>query len=169
MTNQATNIKSLVQCGAVDNLGYEVTRGMKGLIVSIMDKMLGGKDNRYHVLAWLFDYGKPKMSSKELTDDQWRGLISWISPAKDGDTGEWMTSAGLKGEMDDLMRMVVAVNVADKMGLTKPAINSVIKSITDLSPADSETFRNKGTAYTTVHDRNKTPLIVIFPEEENPF
>lgn len=156
--NLAIRVKSLVQVEAKDNVQGEVTRGMKGLLVSIMDRMLGDKQDRYRVLAWLFDNDTARMSSKELSDDQWRGLINWMSPSKDEDTGQWLTPAYLKSEME-------AVKVAAKDWFLHGKITA------DLVEAPVKRFEGKK-VYSVVEDvrdkqETRTPLCIFLSEDED--
>ncbi len=154
MINPPKVIRDLIRSGPMVHGDYEVTRGAKGLIVSIMDKMLGGTEARYLVLAWLFDFPGIKMSSKYLTDVQWRGLINWINPAKDTETGEWMTPVNLQQEMN-----LVYHEASERFR----------KDITPWLKAgiDPDTYTAHGPdkeVRTVVEDTRKAPLFSFIPE-----
>ena len=53
--------------------------GLKGKLVSELNRVFGGSQNRYYVMGWLFtgSFDKP-MQSKDLTDAQLAGLLHWI-------------------------------------------------------------------------------------------
>lgn len=156
----AVKAKSLVDVSSKDNSQAEVTRGMKGLLVSIMDRMLGGKEERYRALAWLFDRDNARMSSKELRDDEWRGLINWISPSKDEDTGQWLTPADLKMEMEAVKQAARDWFLHGKM--TADLVEEPVKRFEGTKVYSTvEDMRNKP------QEETKTPLCIFMSEDED--
>ena len=74
----------------------ELTKKQKGAIVGTMNKAVGGDQNRYALLAWLFDSDKP-LSTKELTEYQWDALWTWVDFYVD-ELGQWHPTAEFETE-----------------------------------------------------------------------
>jgi hypothetical protein len=65
-------------------------KGAKGAVISALNRYCG-EEHRKVVIAWLFQRGDviAPLSSKELTEGQWRALYDWVGYWKDEDTMEW--------------------------------------------------------------------------------
>lgn len=78
---------------------FDITKGALGAVVGALNKAVGGDENRYIVLGWLF--GSPpfySMSSKELGDEQWYALYKWVGYWKNEDDNEWRTADDFESE-----------------------------------------------------------------------
>jgi hypothetical protein len=74
----------------------ELTKKQKGAIVGTINKAVGGDQNRYALLAWLFDSDEP-LSTKELTESQWDALWTWVDFYCD-ELGQWHPTAEFETE-----------------------------------------------------------------------
>jgi len=92
----AIQTKQDIQRDASKHPTRELTRKQKGAIVGTLNKAVGGDQNRYALLAWLFDSDKP-LSTKELTESQWDALWSWVDFYAD-ELGQWRPTAEFETE-----------------------------------------------------------------------
>jgi hypothetical protein len=97
-----------IRKGISHNLAQEaprtLTRGEKGVIISILNEVCSGDVTRRLVLAWLFPdtFPDPKTaSSKRLTPRQWWGLWKWVEPQKVM-KGYWKHRDGLEDEVSEI-------------------------------------------------------------------
>jgi hypothetical protein len=89
-----------------DSAFQPLSRMWKGIYVGYINKVLGGDDNRYRVLAYLFAPSKGKLSSKELTDNQWGALINWVDTYRDDDG--WHPSPVFVTEAKQILQLLNA-------------------------------------------------------------
>jgi hypothetical protein len=86
----ANAIKTAIKA-AVNQTGYIPTPGQRGAVIGIMNKVAGGDDNRKLILGWLFAEGElfDKLSTHNLTDQQWSALYAWVDFLKDEERIIW--------------------------------------------------------------------------------
>ncbi len=103
------------------------TRGQRGAVIGILNRVAGGDDNRKLLLGWLFA-GEgdifDRVSTKSLNDEQWASLYAWCDFRKDEDHILWIPKstfsqeclACLSAAMDDYFDL----KYLEREGLPEP-------------------------------------------------
>lgn len=80
-----------------------LSKGRHGAIVGILNTICKSTQARYEVLMWCFPGKWPSLrdvSTKDLTDDEWFALNSWVNPHKVGKS--WVGRPGLEQEVGEV-------------------------------------------------------------------
>ncbi len=77
---------------------WELTRGVKGLVVKGINEVLGTNENRYITCGWLLRDDNYELRSGQIEDKEWFALWQWVSPWKEPDSGDWLWRADFKKE-----------------------------------------------------------------------
>jgi hypothetical protein len=103
------------------------TKGQRGAVIGIINKIVGGDENRHLLMGWMF---APDMehfniiSTKTLNDAQWAALYGWIDFRKDEDHNVWLPQPEFVNEclacMSEAMRAYQRVKYGDQHLLPEP-------------------------------------------------
>ena len=80
----------------------ELPKNLIGALVGNLNKAVGGDNNRYLVLGWLF--ADPKSTefepirSEKMTPQMWHGIEKWIGSTKNDETGKWEVHPAFREE-----------------------------------------------------------------------
>lgn len=76
--------------------GEYPSKGMQGVLIGLLNDICGGDEGRYVITEYLFG----KVSSKELTENEWFALRQWIQPTKEFIAGKdiWTASPFIQDE-----------------------------------------------------------------------
>lgn len=96
MTDKAENIRINV-LRAVEIAGtnevHIPTKGQRGAVVGVLNRICGGDDNRHLLMGWIFaptgTTFSPK-SAKTLSEEQWGALYGWCDFRKDEERNLWV-------------------------------------------------------------------------------
>lgn len=107
----------------------------RGPIIKALDETLGGSENRYKVLGWLFTPDWEPMTERrsgELSPQAWSGLKHWLGSKKVGD--DWL----IRETFDIEARWILtrASYVLEQTKATNYPIGFYICQINDDEPVD---------------------------------
>jgi hypothetical protein len=136
----------------------EISRGEKGAIIGALNRSLGCDEHRRVVLAWLFMDSFVPMSTKSLTEGQWRTLRDWIGSWKNED--RWEVSEDFSHEsvivLNEVLRAFLGAKNADRAKFEKDRPLEALLGAVDLGGVIVEVMDEVVTA--TDDDKPVEPL-----------
>ncbi|OGO11449.1 MAG: hypothetical protein A2Y53_00080 [Chloroflexi bacterium RBG_16_47_49] len=90
-------VREELQAKATETILMPLTKGAKGAIVGMLNKVCGNDRDRHELLKCLFG----KQSTKELTEGEWVALERWIDVKQMGD--KWLPQENLQDEVDCIL------------------------------------------------------------------
>lgn len=89
---------------AANYVGGQITKAKVGAMIGRMNEMLGGDENRYKVMGWLFRGDGQLLHRKDTEVHEWLALYNWFGFWQED--GVWKVSPEFELEIRNILKYI---------------------------------------------------------------